>query len=505
MLRRASILLLVTLVVCLPAWTIPDLHGTEGRRVQITVEMMQSGDWLVPTLGWEPTWAKPPLHYWLLAGSRWLFGDSVLAMRLPSVVLAFASAWLAGELLRRHFGSVTGWLGAVAMLCAPVGLFEWPTAEIDPGFASLTAMSLWSLATGVARERRGLVFVSGVFAGLALLDKGPPFFLFAVGAYLVWWRHRRLRHGLLHFAPALALPLVWVVLVWISRVSPAEALAAAGEESVGRLSLFSMASLRAIPAYWLRALAVQLPFVLWCFWEWRGNRDARMDAGDLTLRMCSGAAVVAVVLFMFFPGRPTRYLLPNIPLFTFAVMPAVAHFFTWPGALPGIASRLVLAWGLGGAAMLIVIPFAPVAGTAAVAVALCAAIGPLVVRRPAHVVVFCLLTPVIGAWTVGFDVPVGRGERVVARQRGGEVLAHELRRLGVADDLATYGHVDSAVLLATGRLPHGDEFRRRQPTARWLLYEGHAGEPAPFGYTLRTALDLEFKTYCVAEREVGGR
>jgi len=323
---RACILLLLTLLACLPQWCLPGWHGTEGRRVQIALEMMQNGDWLVPTLGGQPTWAKPPLHYWLLGSLSQWFGANTWAMRLPSVLGLFAAAWLAMELLRRQFGGRAGWLGALGVLLSPIVLAEWPSAEIDPLFASLTAMSLWCLATGVARERRSLVLWSGVLGGLALLQKGPPYFLFAVGAYLVWWRRRGLRFAIEHFAPLLLLPLAYYVPLWTLRVAPAEMLAVATGESIGRIYEFEWQHVAAIPGFWARAAIVQMPFLLWCFWEWRGARDARMDAADLTLRMCSGAAVLAVVGLTFFPGRATRYLLPNVPLFVFAVAPAVAHF-----------------------------------------------------------------------------------------------------------------------------------------------------------------------------------
>ena len=75
------------------------------------------------------------------------------------------------------------------------------------------------LADPIARDigvSPGLVFAafslallaSGVLGGLAMLQKGPPLFLFGLGAYIVWWRHRRLRHALLHFLPMLAVALV---------------------------------------------------------------------------------------------------------------------------------------------------------------------------------------------------------------------------------------------------------------------------------------------------------
>ncbi|MCK5941297.1 MAG: glycosyltransferase family 39 protein, partial [Planctomycetes bacterium] len=346
MLIRALLLLAATVVALLPTWLRADWDGTEGRRVQIALEMLRADSWMVPLLGDEPTWAKPPLHYWLIMLCHEWLGDGYMSLRLPGLLGAWLSAWTAGELMRRWFGATAGWLVALALVCSPLVVFKWPTAEIDPLFASLTGISLWRLATGVARERRLLVLGSGLFAGLAFLQKGPPYFLFAIGAYLVWFRHRRLRLALWHFAPMAVVVAAYFAPLWTWFVDAEAMLAVANEESVGRLALFEWKHVRETPMFWLRAIFVLLPMGLWCFWEWRGARDARMGPDDLTLRMCSGGAVMAVVLLTFFPGRPTRYLLPNVMLFTFAVAPAVAHYWGLRGQVPAFARRAVWLFGV---------------------------------------------------------------------------------------------------------------------------------------------------------------
>ncbi|MCB9877976.1 MAG: glycosyltransferase family 39 protein [Planctomycetes bacterium] len=500
MVIRALLLLAVSIVVLLPAWLRADWDGTEGRRVQIALEMLRSGDWMVPTLGGEPTWAKPPLHYWLLALCAKAFGDGYLALRLPSVLGAWGGAWVIGELLRRPFGASAGWVGAFGVLCSPLVVFTWPTAEIDPLFGSLSAVSLCLLATGVARERVALVTASGVVAGLALLQKGPPFFLFSVGAYLVWWRHRRLRFALWHFVPMLVVFAAWAVPLWLLLPDPGEVLKVVNEESVGRISFFQWHHVKETPVFWLRAVAVQLPMVLWCFWEWRGARDARMGKDDLMLRMCSGGVVLSVVLLTFFPGRPTRYLLPNVMLFTFAVSPAVAHFMRHRGAVPAFARWAVAVIGLLGAAALLVLPFVPKVGAAGCALGLAAALLPTWVRAPRHVVVASLVLPVVAGWTVGLERSLGWSSQHRARAATGRLLRQESDSLGVDERLETTGHIDSPLLLATGLWPRGDEMQRRSADAHWLLLEAGSQPFRARGYTLRLQLSAIGKTFQLFER-----
>ncbi|MFO1031706.1 MAG: glycosyltransferase family 39 protein [Planctomycetota bacterium] len=514
MLTRALVLLLLTATACLPVWMLPELDGTEGRRVQIAVEMVERGDWLVPTLGHEPTWAKPPLHYWLLATILRWFGDHPMLLRLPSVLGAWFAAWLAGELLRRWFGPVEGWIGALGIVCAPLVVFSWSTAEIDPLFASLVAASLWALATGVARDQRLLVAASGLLAGLAMLQKGPPLFLFGLGAYLVWWRERRLRHAWLHFLPMLLVALAYYVPLWLLRVDPSAMLAVANEESVGRVKFFEWQHVRAVPEFWLRAVAIQLPLGLWAFREWKGPRRASGDAGDLTLRMASAAVVVAVVVLTFFPGRATRYLLPNVLLLAFAVAPAVARFVASAGPLSRrttIGLRGIA--GLGGIAAC-VLPFVPsqAIGLGSVAFAVVVAVGALAVRTPRGILGLCLALPLVAVWTVGLDRTLRWSEGGRARRPAAELLRAEMVRLGVPaerlprpEDLQTVGHFDSVLLLQLGVLPHGDELLRRPVIAHWVLHEVGGWPPVVLDdYVERVRVSLPFKSFVLAER-VGRR
>ncbi len=60
------------------------VNPDEGRYTEVAREMAAGGDWLVPRLNGAPHWAKPPLTYWLTAGSLRLFGATEWAARLPS-------------------------------------------------------------------------------------------------------------------------------------------------------------------------------------------------------------------------------------------------------------------------------------------------------------------------------------------------------------------------------------------------------------------------------------
>lgn len=94
----------IVLALILRAVTLenPDLMDTtEGRYASISLQMLTSGDFLTPQIpvvnSYEPYYGKPPLHFWMIAGSYALFGVDEWTGRLPSFLalclIVFSIAW----------------------------------------------------------------------------------------------------------------------------------------------------------------------------------------------------------------------------------------------------------------------------------------------------------------------------------------------------------------------------------------------------------------------------
>src|SRR3954465_4668675 len=63
------------------------IKGGEGRRILPAVTMLESGNYLVPQVGSEPYFRKPPLVNWLVAASFKVTGvRNEWTARLPSVL-----------------------------------------------------------------------------------------------------------------------------------------------------------------------------------------------------------------------------------------------------------------------------------------------------------------------------------------------------------------------------------------------------------------------------------
>lgn len=150
----------------------------EGRYVDVALQMLDSGNYMVPAYSpAELNFSKPPLTYWVIAGSMQLFGRNTWAARLP-----YALAYLATLLLLFAMGRKAcpdkPWL---APLVYATSIFSCLTANIVSTDVLLTlaealavlGFMLFAWPDSAAQTRHGRMLMWFGF-GLAFLTKGPP-------------------------------------------------------------------------------------------------------------------------------------------------------------------------------------------------------------------------------------------------------------------------------------------------------------------------------------------
>ena len=72
---------------------VPDIM--ESRNLIAAREMVEEGNWLIPTMNGELRLAKPPLPTWISAGQLLLTGNSWAAQRIPAALAGcFMLYWL---------------------------------------------------------------------------------------------------------------------------------------------------------------------------------------------------------------------------------------------------------------------------------------------------------------------------------------------------------------------------------------------------------------------------
>src|SRR5688500_8800977 len=100
-----SIVILCWAAIYLPGLGSLEIKGEEGRRILPAVTMLDTGNYLVPQVGSEPYYRKPPLVNWLVAASFKLTGlRNEWTARLPSVLCVLAVALAFMTIARRSLG-----------------------------------------------------------------------------------------------------------------------------------------------------------------------------------------------------------------------------------------------------------------------------------------------------------------------------------------------------------------------------------------------------------------
>ncbi len=293
----------------------------EPRFAEVAREMMQSGNYLAPTVNNLPYKEKPPLLFWTISAVSWPFGDvNEFTARVPSALGAIITVWLTYLLARRLYGQpVAVWAAVVLM----TSIIFWSEAR-----SSRTDMLLTMAMTGALyafwrwHETKSSWYLIGFYAAVALgmLAKGPPALVFPVLLVVAfYWKQkedRRRTHYVLGLLAAMVPVLLWFIpaRMGLPAESATHATGLGGEmfrQVIGRF--FLGVSKAAPPWKYLLDLPVDLfpwsiflPYTI--LYVWRRRRE------DVRMRLLLSWSVPAFIFFSICIGKRDIYLLPIYPV-----------------------------------------------------------------------------------------------------------------------------------------------------------------------------------------------
>src|SRR5438094_2559252 len=193
--RGTHVMLLVCAAIYRPDLGSLEIRGEEGRRILPAVTMLQTGNYLVPHVGSEPYFRKPPLVNWIVAASFKLTGvRSEWTARLPSALAILAVALTFVTRGRRALGTTASLLAAMIWLVNAGNIEKGRLIEIEAIYVSLTALAFIFWIAAYRAEETGwrLWLLPAIFLGLAMLAKGPlPHLLFFYGRVVALHCHDR--------------------------------------------------------------------------------------------------------------------------------------------------------------------------------------------------------------------------------------------------------------------------------------------------------------------------
>lgn len=140
-------------------------------------EMIVSKDYLTVQMKFQPFWEKPPLFIWMQAISMKVFGINEFAARFPNAiggnVTLMTLIFIGEKTVSRRFGM--WWAALYAASILPHLYFK--SGIIDPWFNLFIFLSVFQFYLFNTSKNGGKsikpISLSGFFAGLAILTKGP--------------------------------------------------------------------------------------------------------------------------------------------------------------------------------------------------------------------------------------------------------------------------------------------------------------------------------------------
>lgn len=172
----ALLILLYLITIFAPLNIIP-LSFEEPRRGIVALEMMISGNYIVPTINQELYLNKPPIYNWLLISLFNITGSySEWVVRLPTVFSLIAIAILNFYLTRKYLNQKVALISSLFFLTsADIYYYFSLYGEIDMFYTLIVYLQIASMYIFYQKRNFWLLFLVSYFlTGLGLLTKGLP-------------------------------------------------------------------------------------------------------------------------------------------------------------------------------------------------------------------------------------------------------------------------------------------------------------------------------------------
>lgn len=322
--REPEVLGLVVLVGFAYFARIGDLsvRGEESRWATVAMEMIRTGDWVVPRQQGEPFLSRPPLGSWLIAGATLLRGQcDPVAIRLPSVTAVLLMALMTYAFGRTVMGRAGAFTAGVAIATMGEVMQMGRLGESDIVFAFFLSAAGLVWLSGYLRGGPKLLTWALTYglAALAALQKGPQAPVCFVGTIVAFLLSRGEGRRLFTSAHLIGVgTFTAIVAAWAVPFA-----SAAGGQAAARIWLTDSASRfwdlspAAVAGHLVRypveALGCTAPWSLLLF-AYLSKRFRRgLGAAGPVARFLAIGTCVGFIPCWVAPTGMTRYLLPLYP------------------------------------------------------------------------------------------------------------------------------------------------------------------------------------------------
>jgi len=187
-------------------------------------EMLQTGNYSIVQINFQPFWEKPPLFIWLQAFSMTIFGVNEFAARFPDAITGIATLLILYSIGKKFFNKSFGLLWVLAYGGSLLPHIYFKSGIIDPVFNLFMFLAVYFytlfLTKNIEHKKSiAYIFISALFIGLSVLTKGPVGFLIVIMTIIIfhlfkWNETKKLwKEFCLLVISSIAVSLVWFIIL----------------------------------------------------------------------------------------------------------------------------------------------------------------------------------------------------------------------------------------------------------------------------------------------------
>lgn len=308
----------------------PLIDPSEGRYAEISREMAETGNWIMPQFeAGEPFWGKPPLFFWSAAAAIKLFGATAFATRLPSFIFSLLSLSLVFLLARQYRGPDAAWTSVLILSTSLLFYVLSGITLIDTALAFTTTAAL---ASAYIRQRLKISWHKLIFTILfvislsgALLSKGflalliivPPVLILNLYHGPLLYKMKQLAKLALCIIIALLLTVPWYMLA--ENQTPGFLQYYIFGEHLRRFiephwqSLYGRAHVEPLGTIWIYFSIGFMPWILFLPLYFPKLREMKNVLKNSDTLFFLSWALTTPVIFSFTKGIMIPYALPAMP------------------------------------------------------------------------------------------------------------------------------------------------------------------------------------------------
>ena len=312
----------------------------EPREAIVAVQILQSGDWILPCVDGIDLPYKPPMLAWLVAAFSMIGGRvTEFTARIPSVLAMIAMLVMAYRFFSRRVNDnrdnyLKAFVTAMILLIAIEPHRTAIVCRVDMLLTAFMFAAMISLYHWQQRGWKGFPIWGVLAMSAATLTKGPVGIILpclAVFVFAILKDNRFWRPALSLLAVAIAALVIPAVYYYVAYLRGGDQfLQLALEENFGRMLGKMTYESHLHPFYYnfTSLLAGLLPFTLFLLFSIFAIRFAkpslkgemrRFRGADPVLSFSVVAALVVVVFYCFPASKRSVYLLPAYPFLAFLI------------------------------------------------------------------------------------------------------------------------------------------------------------------------------------------